>query len=193
MKTLYCLLVILCLTLSLSSSAQDAYKWTDKSGRVIYGNKSPKEGNAVTSIKTRELSKYSSTGVLKHMGTDIPTKTMPEGTYTSKGSKATSEPKSIVGAGELLLETEQVIVTKNEDGQFTSVKVKVINPNDKDALDVSVAFKFSDGQLVPAEGPFEVPAKENGEYKIPDELLPVELKAGSAPDAPKAITHGLSM
>lgn len=192
MKTLYSLLFILCLTLSFSSSAQDAYKWTDKSGRVIYGNKSPKEGNA-TSIKTRELSKYSSTGVLKHMGSSVPEKTTPDGTYSSKGSKATSEPKSIAGAGELILETEEVAVTKDDEGHFTSVKVKVINPNDKDALDVSVAFKFSDGQLVPAEGPFEVPSKESAEYKIPDELLPVELKAGSPDELPKAITHGLTM
>ena len=174
------------------SNAQDAYKWTDKSGRVIYGNKSPKEGNA-TSFKTRELSKYSSTSVLKHMGSDLPKKTMPEGSYTSKGSKAAGDSKSIGGAGELILDTEEVVVTKNEEGQFTSVKVRVINSSDKDALDVSVAFKFSDGQLVPAEGPFEVPAKDSAEYKIPDELLPVELKGGSSSESPKAITHGLSL
>ncbi len=176
------------------SSAQDAYKWTDKSGRVIYGNKAPKAASSVKGIKTRELSTYSSTKVLKQMGSSLPKKTMPEGTYTSKGSKATSENRSNqLGVGELVLETEEVQVVKAEDGSFSSVKVQVINSNEKDALDVSVAFKFSDGQLIPAEGAFEIPAKEKAEYKIPDELLPVELNANSPDELPKAITHGLGL
>lgn len=175
-------------------SAQDAYKWKDSSGRVIYGNKAPKSAPQVEGITTRELSTYSSSKALSRMGTEEVKKSMPEGSYKSVGSKDSGDvTKNIGGAGELSLETKDVEVLKNDEGFITSVKVKVVNPNERDALDVSVAFKFADGQLIPAEGPFELPAKGEGEYKIPAELLPVQLKAGTKDELPTAITHGLGL
>jgi len=161
---------------------QDAYKWKDSSGRTIYGNKAPQSSSNVESFETRELSTYNSSKALSRMGTEEVKKSMPEETT-----------RDIGGAGELELTTNDVEVSKNDEGQIVSVKVKVINNSEKDALDVSVAFKFADGQLVPAEGPFEIKAKGEAEYQIPKELLPVELKAGTKDEPPKAITHGLAL
>lgn len=186
MKYKFTLLIIIVSLIDLPLFAQDAYKWTDKSGRVIYGNKAPKSNSKVTGISTRGLSKYNSDKVLKRMGGVPPVK-------VSKDVATKDINKDISGASETVLETLEVEALQDESGAYTSVKVKVVNPGEKDALDVSVAFKFNDGQLVPAEGPFEISSKGEAEYKIPEELLPVEVKPSQSKEPPKAIVHGFSL
>ncbi len=195
-----------------SSSAEDSYKWKDKSGRIVYGNKAPSGAENLDIFKTRGLSKYSATRALKNSGiSEEELKRQEELKILSEdNNKDKSEVKSetkteqirnnksgdIKNAEEVILTAEEPRVTLNEEREVREVKVLVKNDSPKDAFEVSVAFSFPKGKLIPAKGPFEIASGTSAEFSIPEELLPIpidELIEIEGELKPKVILHSLGV
>ena len=84
----------------------------------------------------------------------------------------------------------------NEDREVSEVKVLVKNDSPKDAFEVSVAFSYPKGKLIPAKGPFEIASGGSAEFSIPEELLPVPIDELTEVDGelkPKVILHSLGV
>lgn len=192
-------------------AAQDAYKWKDSEGRTVYGSKPPKSGEHVESFTTRKLSTYSENKVLRAMGKEPKTKgaeKSPEfniDAAKNKGAKSISkqEQKKRAQVTEVLLKSDLPRIEKNPEGLITLCAVMVQNPTEFHAFEISVAFEFPDGALIPAVGPFELEPQSQAEFFIPNELLPLDKKLGTdhgdVPDSekksnialPKVILHSL--
>jgi hypothetical protein len=177
----------------------DAYSWIDKNGNRVYGTKPPKGAGSVSTLKTRTLSRYSSTKVLQRMGhNESAVAASNSGSTPSGGENSGSPAQSSSGAtdisfvaAELKAESPKIIV--NDDKKIIACTVTVANLNEFTAGEISVAFEFEDGSLIPAVGPSELLSKNSADYAIPEDFLPLKLEA-DAPDPkaqpPKVIVHG---
>lgn len=176
---------LLILLYSTHAFSQDAYKWKDSEGRIIYGTKPPKTNQSVESFSTRKLSTYSENKVLKSMGKE-PKAKPPEFNIekadpkTRAGFKSINKPdrKERSNVSEVLLKSELPKLSFNDKDQISSCTVIVQNHTDSHAFEISVAFEFPDGTLIPAAGPFELESKSEAEFYIPNELLPLDKKLG---------------
>jgi hypothetical protein len=166
--------------------AQDAYKWKDSKGRVIYGAKPPKSNSNYESFKTRGLSTYSEKKVLKGLGQkvdDSNVKTNQNKPKVSSGartvSQAVNKPK-FQNVDEVMLKSGIPKVTFDNQGMITACEVEVTNSTEKQVFEISVAFELPDGKLIPASGPFDLEKGASAMFFIPNELLPLEAKLGAS-------------
>lgn len=169
--------------------AEDSYSWTDRNGHVFYGSTPPKDAQSVKKLPTKYLSRYSSDKMLKRLGWN--TVKTPHPT-TGKEEKKTSR-----SAQPAALEQADLRIEFNEQHQVTSCVIPVRNTGTTNAVEISVAFDFPDGTLVPGVGPDTIAANSAADYSIPKELLPLTLRAqeGKEEDqnsfTPKVIIHGV--
>ena len=177
----------------------DAYSWVDKDGKLIYGSQKPK-GVKYKSLKTRKLSRYSSSRVLKRVGhKDAQQRSQQASQQSSARSKLSSNTSTTTAsdsgdnnwsfvAAELSHETPDI--TYNSQNEVKDCRVFVNNENDYLAAEVSVAFEFADGSLIPAIGPGELAANSSAEFLISEEFLPLAVGNASSESKPKVILHG---
>lgn len=151
------------------ANAQSSYRWLDNEGHIVYGTNPPDTAKNVHSIKTRGLSRYSSDSMLQKMGW--------KNKLSNKIATNKQSVKSKVSNVAATLEEGEMKFELNEQKQITLCQVIVINKStDKEAKEVSIAFEFIDGTLIPAIGPNSIPPNSSAEYNIPQELLPLNLK-----------------
>ncbi len=187
-------------TLSLEAKADNAYRWKDSSGRVFYGSRPPKNARSSARIETPRLSRYSADKVLRRLGKEVPTKPRARMASSNDSSGATS-----AGGGQgasatyeaAQLEFGKVLVGRDADQSILSCDVRVKNAGTTKATDVSVAFEFSDGSLVPGVGPLEIEAGEEAAYVVPSELTPLKLRLAEDQidkmlQEPRVVVHGLA-
>lgn len=197
-------------------SAQDSYSWKEPGGKVVYGSKPPANAREVKKFKTRQISTYSSTKASSRskVGTtddatinnaDKDSHLYVEGeqqgeVFQDEKSAKISAPKSrsIISGQLVQLKAQLPVLKANLLNEVTFCQVEVINEGEVGAQDVSVAFEFFDGTLIPAAGPFTIPAKGKAIYSIPETLLPLHLAVGDAPEGedaipvPRVVVHGAS-
>jgi hypothetical protein len=170
-----------------SSLAEDSYSWVDHNGHVIYGSTPPKDAQSVKKLPTKYLSRYSSDKMLKRLGWN--TSKTP---HSAKGEKKDFRP-----AQPVTLEQGDLRIEFNEQQQITSCVVPLRNTGANNAAEISLAFDFPDGTLVPGVGPDSIAANSAADYSIPKELLPltIRLEPGKEQDQnsimPKVIIHGI--
>ena len=191
-KTILASQVLLIAGLPISVFAQSSFSWKDSSGRTVYGSKPPKSASSVSTLKTRELSRYSSDKVLKRSrGSDAGTSVSTQ----KKAAVSQGKPARYSTEGEQFLaasfEKKLSKIDYGENRKVTYCEAEVSNIGVRTAKDVSVAFEFSDGTLVPAVGPGSLDAGKRGSYTIPDDLLPLEVEPKAASEKPEIIVHGL--
>ena len=198
-----------------TASAGDMYQWTDRNGRAVFGSRPPRGATSVKKLKTKRLSRYSSEKMLNRLGWSrnalgsAPLEKRPaESKHESKPAedKALENKKTdaetairktgpgspVVPAFPTLLEHSDVIVETNRNGAIAGCTVEVNNPATSGYVDISVAFKFSNGTLVPGVGPDKIASQSFAEYKIPDTLLPIDLDEKDSPagNSAQVIIHG---
>ena len=176
--------------------AEDAFKWVDKHGRTVYGSKPPPSANGVSKMTTHSLSRYSSEKVLNRLGwKDRKTETTEE-TQTVKGTKKAKEEALPYNSKTAELIAGEPDLETNESGQITACKVRVKNNSDGPAHEISIAFEFPDGTLVPGSGPDDIEKGAEVEYTVPAEILPITISEkhrdpnSSEPLKPRVILHG---
>ena len=178
------------------AGADNAYSWKDSSGRVVFGSRPPRNARGLKKLNTPTLSRYSSDKVLKRLG-HTPEKS-PWKNTRARMDKKSSAPKpheenlSFIAAE---LEHGEVSVQSDEKARITSCVVRVKNIGTNEARDISVAFEFADGSLVPGVGPGTLSANSEGEYSLPQELLPLKLKTNQEAEliaAPLVRVHGFT-
>lgn len=197
----YPLILCCCLVPLITASpvAADAYSWVDNNGHTIYGTKPPKGAHSVSTLKTRKLSKYSSSRVLERIvhkeknisSTKNKDKTNTRGRLSTKSQTDSKNTQWSFVAAELNAEKPELQL--NSSGEVKDCRVFINNQNDFIAADVSVAFEFEDGALIPAVGPSEIAANSSAEFLIPDEFLPLIIESkdkGKQTAAPQVISHG---
>ena len=191
-KTILASQVLLLAGLPITVFAQSSFSWKDSSGRTVYGSKPPKSASSVSSLKTRKLSRYSSDKVLQRSrgsdtGTSVSTQ---KKAAVSRGKPARYNPESeqFLAAS---FEKKLSKIDYGENGKLTHCEAEVSNNGTQAAKDISVAFEFSDGTLIPAVGPGSLDAGKGGSYTIPDDLLPLEVEPKAASENPEIIVHGL--
>ena len=171
-----------------AASADDSYRWLDQNGRIFFGSNPPKDALEVTKLPNKALSRYSSDRVLKRLGGPAkPAKTpIPE----------MSPKKPIRALQSAQLEQGELRVDMNEAGQVISCAVAVRNTGASEAKEVSIAFDFPDGTLIPGVGPETIAGNSAADYAVPKELLPLSLKGAAqegkdtSPPSPRVIIHG---
>jgi hypothetical protein len=194
---------------SLPLYAQDSYKWVDPSGSVVYGSKPPANARLVTKFKTRELSTYSSNKVLKRAdGGEVELEQLhvqseEEGeVFEEKKAKAKPPVKNfrtISSDSSTSLVSGKPDLQVDAIGRVVHCSVIIKNESGIGKHDVSIAFKFFDGTLVPASGAFTISPDGEEKYSIPDTLLPLSLSVGDLPKdeealpLPEVIIHGSSI
>ena len=180
---------------SASVCQADAYSWIDKDGKLIYGSQKPK-GVKYKSLKTRKLSRYSSSRVLKRVGhrdaqsnqSSARSKLASSSPSGSTTESSTSDNNWSFVAAELSNEIPNI--SYNSQGEVKDCRVFVNNENDYLAAEVSVAFEFADGSLIPAIGPGEIAANSSAEFLISEDFLPLAISSASSESKPKVILHG---
>jgi hypothetical protein len=188
-----CLLVIFIFELFVSvCSADSAYKWTDEQGRVFFGSKPPKTASAITSIKARTYSRYKPSpeltkfkknegrarlGNIKETNLPLP----PKDSFNIKADAPTSQTQL-----ELSIDAPTIKVGAHEEIESCSVTVKNKTPIDVEGIQIS--FEFSDGTLIPANGPARLNIGQAALYAVDSEQLPIKLETGSSP-TPKVIVN----
>ncbi|HQH28373.1 MAG TPA: DUF4124 domain-containing protein, partial [Oligoflexia bacterium] len=158
------------------AAAEDSYQWTDRQGRVFYGSNPPKNALSVTKLPPKALSRYSSDRMLSRLGW--------------KGQKTNSktqpaEKKPITPARPAALEAEEARVELDEQGQVKSCVAAVRNNGESSAVEINIAFDFPDGTLVPGVGPNSISPNSSADYAVPNELLPLQVKAEESADGAK--------
>ncbi len=189
--------------------AQESYKWKDADGKTVYGSKPPANAKGVERFSTRKLSKYSSNQVLKRAeGTKEDQHVNVVERKSEKGEifqdKRIGSPvggnktRSIVSGQLLHLKPATAVLTLNQLGEITSCEVEVFNEGEVPAQDVSVAFEFFEGTLIPGTGSFVIAPGTKEKYSVPDTLLPLYFSVGDLPEeeaavpSPRVIVHGAS-
>lgn len=175
--------------------AEDSYSWTDKNGRVFYGSTPPANASSVTKLRTKGLSRYSSDRMLKRLGWGE-SKSEPK-TLSKSGSSSTAKKMDHVPAPASLSQGDIQLELDNNK-QVLNCRVPIKNSGSKEAKEISVAFEFADGTLVPGVGPDVIAPGSTADYSIPKELAPITLHAKSngenpAQDVPppRVIIHGV--
>lgn len=178
-----------------SSSADGFYRWSDKGGRTVYGSKPPAGARDVKLLHGKPLSRYSSDKMLNRLGW----KNQPNKQKSGKGKSASggkSNTELPVNAQPAKLEHETPQVSYDESGSVSACQVKINNSGKLPAQEVSTAFEFSDGTLIPAIGPETIKAESSAVYTIPEELLPLRIarkgEKMDEPEPPQVIVHGAS-
>ena len=172
-----------------AARAQDSYSWVGKDGRVYYGNTPPKEGDSVTKLHTKTLSRYSSDKMLKRLGVQAANKAQHASAEQRKQPLRETTPAH--------LEQAELHVDVNDKGQVISCIVSVRNTGTKEAKEVSVAFDFPDGTLLPGVGPETIAPNAAADYSMPKELMPLSIKPDAGEDgqqqvpSPRVIIHGV--
>ena len=176
--------------------AEDVFSWTDASGRKVFGSKPPASANRVAPVKKITLGRYSSDKVLRSLGKS-------PGASSRKASAGGTNPQPSAGVDErtsfdsVALESGEVQIKRDEQQRVTECVVAIKNSTALDAGDVSVAFEFPEGTLVPAVGPSKVAANSEQLFTLPKELIPLKLKLNGAPpekaaQPPRVIVHGFA-
>ena len=169
------------------SVAQDSYQWTDRNGRVFYGSTPPKNAVSVTRLQTKALSRYSSDKMLHRLGW--------KNQSTTKASDSTK--KSVAPVHPAKLTAGEVKLDISPEGKVSSCTVPVQNSGESSANEISIAFDFPDGTLVPGVGPNTIAPNSSADYSIPSELLPLPLHLDKTSDeqkanpTPKVVVHGV--
>jgi hypothetical protein len=205
LRTVYLLLLFSIFYSPVSTLAEDAYKWKDSDGKTVYGSKPPSNARDVQRFGTREISRYSSTRVIERAESmvDNPEETS-EAIETGEVFKdrksslppRSSKTRSIVSAQSSELKPLVPQVRFNQLNEIVSCEVEVLNEGDMSVRDVSVAFEFFDGTLIPGAGPFVISPGSSEKYVIPEALLPLFFSVGDLPEggedvpAPAVIVHG---
>lgn len=174
-----------------AAAAADAYSWINDKGKRVYGTKPPKNAESISGLKTRRLSRYSSTTVLQRTQQSTGNKKDAESPQQESETLSSGSSENDWGfiAAELSHDTPRIV--RSTQGDVTSAKVWVENPHEFATSEVSVAFDFSNGTLIPAIGPSKIPAKSTAEYSVPDELLPIKLTGTLvSDDKVEVIVHG---
>lgn len=174
-----------------AATAADAYSWINDEGKRVYGTKPPKNAESISGLKTRTLSRYSSSTVLQRTQRSTENGKNTDSPQQESKKLSADSSKNDWGfiAAELSHDTPRIDHSK--EGEVTSAKVWVENPHEFITVDVSVAFDFSNETLIPAIGPSEIPAKSTAEYSVPDELLPIKLTGTArSDDMVEVIVHG---
>jgi hypothetical protein len=201
-RFLICFLVFCSAT---STLAEDSYKWKDPDGKTVYGSKPPANAREVQRFSTRKLSRYSSRKVLERAesSSDMEEQVDREsGTGEIFEDRRIAPPvkvnktRSIVSGQPSDLKPLAPKIKVNQLGEITSCKVEVLNEGELSVQDVSVAFEFFDGTLIPGAGPFVIPPGGKEQYEIPEALLPLYFSVGDLPEGeediplPQVIVHG---
>jgi hypothetical protein len=163
-----------------SSLAETALRWTDSSGNVVYGTKPPPGAKNIAKVAPKNYSRYSSSKKIAPLKSaraalkETPIKTPPEASKKTPALEETVEQK-------VRLVNEEPEVKEGTNGEVTSCRVMVKNTSVVDIEGVQVAFEFFDGTLIAADGPIRLNAGAAALYAVPQENLPVVLKAGVKP------------
>ena len=177
---LFASLTIVSSTLSAAPTfADDAYKWTDKKGRIVYGSKPPGEGEESKKIDKNTLSRYSTSKILTRSG-------------FSEQKKVVEEKKALEEAPQL--PTESLEIELNEENQVTACSVEVINTTGRKVEEVTVRFDFSPETMIPALGASSLEPGERATYRLPAELIPLTVKgvdAGKLERKTKIVTSAM--
>ncbi|MCB0323476.1 MAG: DUF4124 domain-containing protein [Bdellovibrionales bacterium] len=190
----YCSGIVFALGSSLPLAHGDnAFSWVDKNGRTVYGSTPPKAAAGVKKLNTKPLSRYSSDKVLKRLGWDEREKEAAAERSSSPSDAGAGLP---IDAAPAKLEPGEPNLTFGQAGEILGCRVTVTNPGAIPAAEISIAFEFPDGTLVPAVGPSTIAANSAADYVIPDELVPFFVKVKGenpldpAQQRPKVIVHG---
>ncbi len=210
MKNLFVLLIFFQILIISKAYSEESYKWKDENGITFYGSKPPPNAKEVQKFSTRKISKYSSKSAFGQSSSanSKNEKTSEIVEDTGKGEvykdsrigppvKKPASRSSVrsVSSNKLKLVSKTPLLKINKEGEITSCEVSVTNEDDVGANDVSVAFEFFDGTLIPASGAFKIAPGKTETYNIPDTLLPLVFSVGDMPiedtivPAPKVIIH----
>ena len=200
-RSLYAVAFVCSLILMLCpehASAEQSFSWKDKQGRIFFGSNPPKGAKEVKKLNTKKLSRYSTKKMLKHLGWEKRAK-LAESKSTTSNSPSVDEWKSddITTGLSTNLEHNQVEYALDEKSQITSCLVSINNQHPVEISQVSVAFEFPDGTLLPGVGPDTIKASEAVEFRVPDDLLPLVLEPEvvdqlkSDETFPKVISQGI--
>jgi hypothetical protein len=156
----------------------ETFTWVDESGKLFYGTNPPKNAVGVEVLKTKKLSRYSSEQLLERLGWRASLKRDSVGNENPQSTKKETIENQIAAD----LEHSPVDIELSKEASLDKKKVKISNcsvivhnMSKSAAKDISVAFEFSDGTLVPAAGPEKISSGKSAQYNIPESLLPLEI------------------
>lgn len=167
----------------LNSLAEDFFRWTDASGKAVYGSNPPKNATGVTSAKGGAFSRYSSKKMLRGFPAPI---TTPHGAREERQEEiketnliVTNDPMDPSGTkGQVQgvsLEHGEPKILRNETQQVIGCEVMVKNPSNQTAKNVVVTLRFRDGTVIQAHGPNELHGMEEVLYSVPEGQLQISL------------------
>ena len=175
-----------------AAHADGAYRWKDSQGRDHFGSNPPKDAMNLQSLSGRSFSRYSSEKLLKPLKSIELAEQVKEQEAlqkievtepkNAKAKQATA--RASIREENLVAELEQGALEVKHDAEkrVTDCQVTVKNPAAIPATNVLVSFEFEDGTLIPGKGPDTIDADSSAKYIIPEEMLPVTVKAHSAND-----------
>jgi len=187
--------VILMLFVTQAAFADTAYKWTDASGTVFYGSKPPSNAKGVQKIQPKNYSRYSSSKLLRGYTTPLNNGLSNTGRAALKQPPVRESDVELPKGGvkspveqTVRLESSRPALESGAKNEVKSCRTTVTNQSVIDVEGIQVAFEFSDGTLVTADGPSRLNAKQAALYSIPEENLPLALADGTKLD-PKVIIN----
>lgn len=148
--------------------ADDVYRWTDSSGGVHYGSKPPKNNSEVARLPQTPLSRYSPERLLEGYGRANTQDGIQEENLVPQ-FVPTEIDSPILETGEVLVELDEASTA------VTGCEVEVKNTGGGAANDVSVAFEFPHGVVVPTGSKKSIAPKSSVVFAIPSQQLPVPL------------------
>lgn len=186
--------------------AETIFRWEDDSGKVSYGTKPPINALKVKEVEDKSFSKYSGVKVLnalnranrKNFSLESVEESIPqhptasldpssEGNAMKPNSNKTINPIDAHYNNDLA--QENLLVEHNTKNQVILCQVIIKNNAGRPRYNVSVAFQFKDGTLVPGEGPEIILPGHAEKFSVPPQFLPItvidgEQKRAAAVDAP---------
>jgi len=151
------------------TGAGETYRWTDPAGNVVIGSKPPKNARNVTPFKTKPLSRYSTTRMLKRLPSTRASLSEPPA-KTSSSESATDD--SFVVAATLTASAIEVV--SDEQGTTEEIRITIENNGTVTASGVRVQVKLEDGKVYQTLGPVELPAGTSESYRMEAKGLVVE-------------------
>lgn len=153
---------LLFILLHSDARAEDAYRWRDEKGNILYGSKPPQNAQNIEKFTTRTLSRYSTDKVLQRLG-EVPS--------ISKENSVIE--KNIPISQPSQLKNGDVTLEFDDQHRVTSCKVSVKNTGEVPATGVVLSFEFPGGALIPAIGPEQIAPSAEEMYIVSPELLPI--------------------
>lgn len=188
---------LLCLFWVRPVVADDFFRWTDDSGKAVYGSNPPHGAKGVTSVKGGAFSRYSSkkmlrafsaTNTAQHAGmdeikeTNLLATTGPDAAnvvdHSDTANSSSVAVSSSVPKGQIqtvALEHGEPKILRNNAEQVVGCEVMVKNPSNQTAKNVVVTLRFRDGTVIQAQGPEEVRGMEEVIYSVPEGQLQISL------------------